>query len=442
MVGRDVGQERDDGRQAAVGRAHVVPEVGHRAAHAAVARADVPAGTLAIADRRAVGHGLGPLAADLVQAPALLRPFVPPGERELAELEERPALALVVDEVPVHGERPAHRVRGRHFAEREVVDDRRDQVLDVQGTAREGDQLPAPHEGSDTAGAGLASAGPRHPAIERARAHGQRCQGPGAHLADDVGDRPSADQAEGTAGTGRDATLDHGDVAVRITLHRVGAGQLGRGARRREERLVVLHRQRLEQQRGDGRVRGAKERLRVPAAALTADPDDGEAGSSGNRSSDSRRVAGWEREGGGHRRRELEERPTGHSPPHQCGVQPVLAHRVPHQSGRCRVRTRCGPAPAAARSGNARTYLGRHRGCREVPEVAAMGGEGPLDRALMAGMAMPDGLSGPGDRLDPGRNSTRGGPAGGRLDLSPIAARGAAREARGTATATRRGRRS
>ena len=34
-----------------------------------------------------------------------------------------------------------------------------------------------------------------------------------------------------------------------------------------------------------------------------------------------------------------------------------------------------------------------------------MGGEGPLDRARMEGVALPDGLSGPGDCLDSGRDS-------------------------------------
>ena len=350
-----------------------------------MAGADIPADTLAVTDRRAVGHGLGALAADLVQAPALLGPLVTPGQRELAELEERPALAPVVDEVRVGEERATHRVRRRELSEGEVVDDRGDEVLHVERAPGQRHQLPVSNQRTDPAGPGPAATGSRGPTIERARAHGQGGQGPVADLTDHVGDRAAALQTERTARARRDGPLDHGEVALRVTLHRVGAGQLGGGPRRREERLVVLHRQRLEQERSDGRIRRPQEGLRVAAAPLAADPDDRQAGGAGHGRGDPRRVAGWEREGGGHRRGELEERSAGHPPPHQCGVQPVLAHGVPlrfwrHRSGRGPVTHRLQRG-----RGDAGKDHGRRRGVRDVPDVAAMGGEGHLDRALMGG---------------------------------------------------------
>src|SRR5487761_2064841 len=74
-------------------------------------------------------------------ARALAGARVSPRQHVLAGVEVGPPLALVVEELAVGEERAAHGVSGRQTVEREVVDDRRGEVLDVHRAPGEVDHL-------------------------------------------------------------------------------------------------------------------------------------------------------------------------------------------------------------------------------------------------------------------------------------------------------------
>src|SRR5487761_2152771 len=169
LVGRHVHGEPGRVAQAAVERGHLVPEARHRAADAAVARLDRPARPVVEADRRAVGERLRALAAHLVEAPALAGARVAPRQHVLAGVEVGPPLALVVEELAVGEERTAHGVSGRQTVEREVVDDRRGEVLDVHRAPGEVDHLRPRDDIGDASCPGWPAVRRWQPAVECAR---------------------------------------------------------------------------------------------------------------------------------------------------------------------------------------------------------------------------------------------------------------------------------
>ena len=218
-----------------VGRPHRVPEPGDRAADAAVAGLDRPARPVGEPDGRAVGEGLGALAAHLVEAPALLRPLVAPGHDELAELEVGAPLALVVDEAAVGEERPMRGVGRRPRLEGQVVDDRGGQVVDVDRAAGQVDQRGRPTRPSrdpDRPGRAAARRAGAPPSkaheptaiVARAPAQTSRTMSP---------EGPAADHAvRRRRRASRDGPLDDRDVAVRRTASIVSdPGELGRRPR-------------------------------------------------------------------------------------------------------------------------------------------------------------------------------------------------------------------
>ncbi len=328
LIHRQVGQERGRGTQPLVRGHHRVPEIGRGAPDAADPRPDVPAHAVAIAHGWAVGHRLGALAAELVQAPAFLGTLITPAERELPELEVRSSFALVVDQRAVGEQRASTEIGRRQVPERQVVNDRGGQVDDVQRAARQRHEPRIRHHLADPAGTGRSPVRGGSTTVERARPNRDRSQRAVAHFARDLGQRPASDQAVGTSGGGRDGPLDDREVAVRVAVHRGRASQIGVRARRRHEVLVVLDRQDVQQHRGDRRIGRPQQRLRVAATRLAAQPDDRDPRRGLHGPGDPRAVGCRQGERRRHRRRELQERATGHPAPDQRGIQTVFAHHV------------------------------------------------------------------------------------------------------------------
>ncbi len=106
LLGRRLHAEARHVGQPFVERRLVVPEVMRRARDAAVTGLHRPAGAAVPPDRRAVERRLRPLAAHLVEAPAIAGALVIPLLDEAAGVVVRAPLALVVDHVAVGEQRP------------------------------------------------------------------------------------------------------------------------------------------------------------------------------------------------------------------------------------------------------------------------------------------------------------------------------------------------
>ncbi len=104
------------GRRDRLVEAAAVPEIGLGAAQAGMSRLDREAGALVPLGGGAGVVGGRTLAAELVQAPALLRALVIKGFREQALVVERAAIAAVVDALAVEGQRTAQFIEVRDHA--------------------------------------------------------------------------------------------------------------------------------------------------------------------------------------------------------------------------------------------------------------------------------------------------------------------------------------
>lgn len=89
-------------------------------------------------DGRAVGIGLGSLATEFVETPALAVTFVAELLGEAGGIEMRPAFAVVVDQASIGEERPALAVKVRQLLKRQIIEDRREQVVGRGRTSQAG----------------------------------------------------------------------------------------------------------------------------------------------------------------------------------------------------------------------------------------------------------------------------------------------------------------
>ena len=85
--------------------------------------------------------------------------------------------------------------------------------------------------------------------------------------------RAPADRAVGAVGAGRDRALDHRDVGAGVGRRGLGQRLLGLVAGRRHDRLVIVDRERVQDDVGNRRPRRAQERLGVAGAVLELEPD-------------------------------------------------------------------------------------------------------------------------------------------------------------------------
>jgi len=76
---------------------------------------------------------------------------------------------------------------------------------------------------------------------------------------------------------GRDRAVDDEQVASPVILHRLLAGALRGVTRRRLQRVLVVERDRLEDQALERRAMGARDRFGATGALLERQPDHGRA---------------------------------------------------------------------------------------------------------------------------------------------------------------------
>src|SRR5208337_1667622 len=94
-----------------------------------------------------------------------------------------------------------------------------------------------------------------------------------AHLARDIESGTAADRAIGAVGPGRNRALNEGNVFALVVFHRLIQRAFGLAAGRRHQGLVIVERNGVEDEIGDGRMAGAQEGFRVAGAVLKFEPD-------------------------------------------------------------------------------------------------------------------------------------------------------------------------
>lgn len=329
LLGRGVHAEALHVGDLLVERARGRPEVLRTTADAAGAGLDGPARPAVEAHVRAVHGGGRAFAAHLVEAVALAVPLVAPLFDELPGVEVRPPLTLVVDQVPVREQRPAVLVERRHLPEGEEVDEDGDGVRRVVRAAAEVDDLGSRHHVLHALAAGRPVLD--EAAVPGARADRERRASVPGHLADEVQCRASADRAEALAG--RDGALDHRDVLALVLADRLRAHRLGLLPCPGHDQLVVVPRERLQDELRDVRMGRAQDRLRVAGAVLELTPDEDRALDVHQRIGDLGAVARRERQRGRHHAAELQEGAPADAPLLQAFGQRLIEEhgsRPPH----------------------------------------------------------------------------------------------------------------
>ncbi|MPM14565.1 hypothetical protein SDC9_60929 [bioreactor metagenome] len=276
LVGVGLDAELLDVGQPVIERA-LIPEPVFRAADAAVPRLDREGHAVVPAHRRAGVVGGRPLAAHLVEAIALARIFVVPVLDELAGVEMRPAIALVVDALAVEHRRAALTVEFRQPVEGQHVGDDAGHHL--------GDRRAARHLDDRLVGDDLVHR--RRPRRVRCRRLHAAIGGAGAPADDRLGvlggvfqlldEGLAADDAEHAVLVERRVALDREDVVALVFLDRVLKRRLGRRARRRHQRVVVIERDHRQHDVLCQRMGRADEAFRTAGAFEPMHPDDGRA---------------------------------------------------------------------------------------------------------------------------------------------------------------------
>ncbi len=174
---------------------------------------------------------------------------VAPGLRELAGVEVAPARAGVVDALPVGEQRAAEAVPGRELPERQIVDDRRGEVVGVDRTTGQVDDLDPADDVFHPDRAGRVGAGGGDPTERRAGA-GVDDPGRAAGSAPEYLLGRSAPDRARPRDAGGHGALDHDQVPA--PRHGLVPGVLGVGAGRRHQRLVVVERNHSQDQVRDG----------------------------------------------------------------------------------------------------------------------------------------------------------------------------------------------
>ncbi len=212
-------------------------------------------------------------AAELVKAPALARAFVVEGLGKFAALVERPAIAAVVDVLAEERGRTTQRVELGNRAEgQEVREHARDDDRNRRATRYVDDRFVRDDLG-DRDRAGRVGVGIRQSA--------ERCTGSDSNDGEAVfrgtlEHVEIADAGNGRVGrvANRNRAVNDEDVLALVFLLRSLACRLGRVARRGLQRVMVVERYRIENQRLDGRRVRACQRLGTSGAFLERKPDD------------------------------------------------------------------------------------------------------------------------------------------------------------------------
>ena len=319
-----------------VERRHAIPEIGLGAADARVAAADRPVGAFVPPHVRAVLERHRPLAPHLVEAVAGAMAFVAPRLDVLPGVVVRAALAVVVDRLAVRKEGSAEVVERRPPLEREVVDQQRRQVLDVGRARRQVDQVPDAGDGvGDAKGTSRVRGRGRDAAESGARTDRDRRRGAAADLTSDVYRRATADRAVSAISACRNRTLDDRDVGARALFDGRGEVLFGLVPCRSHDRLVIVHRQHVENNLRGARATGPKEALGVACTVLELEPDQHGFVRLTDRLRDLGRHCVRQRQRCRHRRAEPHELASRDPAPRELGCQPSapVAHRSPVPCG-------------------------------------------------------------------------------------------------------------
>ena len=216
----------------------------------------------------------GPLQPSLVEAAPLAVPRVAEVLHEAAGVEVGAARAVLVDRPAVGELRPPELVERRKRAERRELEDDAEEVVGVRRAARDRDDRLALQHLRRARRAGRVRVGGRDPAPRRAGADRDdrpRLRGDGVR---ELEGRLPADLAVDAVVLHGDRALDDEDVLPLVRLHRVLEALLRLVPGGGQERLVVVERDEVEDQRRQRRVRRAQERLGAAGALLEVEPDD------------------------------------------------------------------------------------------------------------------------------------------------------------------------
>ena len=224
-------------------------------------------------DGRAVGVGLGTLAAQLVQAIALAMALVAEFQGEAAGVEMGAAFAVFMDQTGIGEFGPALVVHRRQLAEGQEVDHGGQEVIGVGRTAGDGDHRLGGQDLGHAGGAGRIGRRGRHAAPGRAGADGDHRRGTLGAFLDQIQGGLAADLAVDAVVLDRDGALDHQDILAPVLLHGGFAGGLDLMAGGGEQGLVIIQRDDLQDQLLDGGMFRPKHGLGTAGALLEVQPD-------------------------------------------------------------------------------------------------------------------------------------------------------------------------
>ncbi len=165
---------------------------------------------------RAVGVSFRPLAAKLVQAPALAMSLVTELDRKATGVEVRTALAVLVDQPVVGKFGAALAIQLRQAVESEEVQHRGQEVVRVRRATGNGNDWPVFDNLGNAHGAGRIRTAGRNAAPRRARADGDDGRGTRRRLVQMRQHGFVSNLAIDSAVLGRDRAIDHQQILLRI----------------------------------------------------------------------------------------------------------------------------------------------------------------------------------------------------------------------------------
>ncbi len=323
-------------REAPVEGRHLVPEVGRRAGDTPVPGLHRPAGTFVISHRRTILVRLEPFASHIIETPAETVSLVAPLPDILPRIEMGFPLAVVMNLLSEREKGPPQGIDCGRDSKGQVVDERRRDVLGIDGSAgevydgRPGDHVPHPDS------AGGIRVGLRDAAESGAGPHREGGDGVPAHLPDDIDGTAACDTAICAILSQRDGTLDRREVVSFVVFQHVGERPRSLRAGRCHDGLAVVEGQDIEDQFGDGRLRGPQQRFRISRAALTLNPDEDRFLFRLQRMGNLRHKARRKPEHRGHGRAKLEKIAAGDAPVLQLREQVIGGRTLPPLSSQNR----------------------------------------------------------------------------------------------------------
>ena len=290
-----------------VKRRQVIPEIGLAATDAGMSGPHGPVG-LVEQGLGAVVVGAGPLAAQVVQTPALARFLGIEGRRELARVEMDTAFAQVVHGLTVEHERTAQIVELDLF----VLQKGHQRAHQVQGVGRAARDIDGLHVHAqfgeaviDAHGAGGVGLGGLHAAVSGTGAHGDHGLGLGQHALAQIQHGVAAHIAVLAVHGRGDGAFHHADEAFGIAdgLFQRGLGGFARGG---HDGFVIIQGDGVQDQGVEEGFAGAQQGLGTARAFSAVQIDHGGA-AIGQRRGHFRGHAGPKAHGHGHGRAEFQK---------------------------------------------------------------------------------------------------------------------------------------